>query len=963
MGCCSAGISRRSMSLKRSLPLIKATVILPKEYSQAVILWLTALFLVPAAASGGQSVELTLIREDDWKGGGTYCSAEMRSARPCLVNQKELKDLQKVVLEGYSVPADLARRDERLTPKGWVDAQQDPQRALGVGFPRPVQRQEQRYVTPVFVLPVLQFFQGESEVIGDLNAAIRYWQHADEKRAYNMLTILVERVSEFALADQERALVYLVRGFLSLDRAVRVHAGQISTQESVALWSARARGDFFKGMGEPDLALFVNAVDQTFDRDLYLDTLKNAQFLEDDLGTPVKPPPVKSGATSMSPLSWMRSVAPTVLFNLISLSRVQGQFGKAFTAAEKLESLSVRMSGAYDELNAQVQTVFTGDKRPNLSKPVFLRPGHLKDLIALSYLVRAAASVRAKDPIRTLMYADETIRRSQSRYLAALGFNFFGNVYYDLRNLDWARRSYAWAEMMDPSLLDLFPYSLFWGAEAAFWLGDVSRARQAFESLRRKLSDRAFGPLVELRLLQLDLLEGVRKSAAPGASAAERMTYLRTHYTFATVHQDVSVLDFCWSARGYSAQLLEKEHKILVRALSDAPLALKEQADACRLFAALEHMRQEPGAQSGTGVDAAAQRQLSEIGAFRKEYPDSPYLQLIEKNISLLKLSPVFAHLDKNNCQAVIDFYQENEDSLWKTASGSESLPVKGLRWTPQMMSQTIRCAAFLSLDPLWKNLRKRGKGDQPALQKHLLVMRQLTKSAGASSVGLSAQAVQLRDLLLNEAGWSLFVKGVEQVDLATSALVGDDSFWYVLGLSDLVSAEPLLEAADPFYEKPILYVSKNPDLPRDSLVCAWALKGLDSRTTPGAVFQRRSLVPFAAASDWLNLVTAKGEARPESASCLTWILRKALKELTFAPFPAADDQVLWPYIFQQGALAEPELAMDLARRTFDRDRAEEERVVEVFQEIADNSKDQVYRRAAQRWLKEYYGGARRSFW
>lgn len=930
---------------------------------QAACVFFTAAFCLPAAALGGQRAELTLFRQGDWKGTGDFCSAEMKPERPCLIARDDLKKLQTAVLDGYTVPADVTRRDERLTPKGWVDAQSDPRQALSVGFPRPVQREEQTFVIPVFALPVLQFFQGDSEVIGDLNAAIRYWQNAEEKRAYEMLTGLVRRVADFAPVDQERALVYLVRGFLSLDRAVRVHAGQISTEESAAFWRVRARGDFFKGMGEPDLALFVSAVDQTLDRDLYLDTLKNAQFLEDGLGTPVRPPPVKSGATSASPLSWMRSVAPAVLFNLITLSRVQGQFGKAFTAAEKLESLSVRMPGAYDELTAQVLTVFTGERQPNLSKPVFLRPGHLNDLIALSYLVRAAASVRAKDPIRTLRYADETIRHSQSRSLAALGFTVFGNVYYDLRNLEWARRSYAWAEMMDPGLLDVFPYSLFWGAEAAFWLGDVSTARQAFVSLRGKLSDRAFGPLVELRLLQLDLLDGVRKPSLSGASAAERMTYLRTHYTFAPVHQDVLVLDFCWNARDYSVRLLAREHEQLVRALSDAPLALKEQAEACRLFAALELMRLEPGAQSGTGVDAAARRQLAQIGAFRKEFPDSPYLQLIEKNVSLLELSPVLAHLDQNNCQAVIDFYQANEEALWKTAPPSAVLPVKGLRWTPQMMAQTIRCAAYLALDPLWKNLRKRAGGDQPRLQEQILALRELVKGTSVSPVRLSAQVLQLRDLLLKDAGWPLFVRGVRQVDLATSALVGDDSFWSVLGLSDLVSVEPLLQASDSFYDGPLIFGSENHDLPRDSLVCTWAFKGLDSRKTPLAVFQRRSLVPFGAASDWLNLVSDKGKVPPDPVQCRTWLLRKALKEVTLAPFPAGDDQVLWPFLNHVGVQVEPELALDLARRTFDREPSEPDRVVEVFQDIADNIKEDVYRTAAQRWLKEYYGGARRSFW
>jgi hypothetical protein len=925
---------------------------------------LTVSVVLPAAAFGGQMVPLTLLRPGDWKGKQTFCAGYEGNVAPCLVKDTDLEVIQKLVIEGYTVPADATQRNERLTPAGWVNVQEDPRRALSVGFPRPIARVEQIFVIPVFALPTVQFFQGESEAVSDLNVAIRYWQNGQEKQAYDLLTALVRRVSEFAADDPERALVYLVRGFLSLDRAVRLHAGQIQSEESLAFWRVRARGDFFKGMGEPDLSTFINAVDQTFDRDLYLDILKNAQFLEDGLGTPVRLQPIRIGDSSTHVLSWMRSVAPAVLFNLITLSRVQGQYGKAFTAAEKLEDLSVRMPGAYADLTARVLTVFGGETQPTMGKPVFLRPGHLNDLISLSYLVRAAASFRAKDPVRTLMYADETIRRSHSRSLAALGFVLFGNVYYDLRNLEWARRSYAWAELMDPFLLNEFPYALFWGAESAFWLGDLALSRRAFKDLRTKLSDRTFGPLVELRLLQLDLL-GV-KAGQSSAAAEQRMSYLRTHYSFAPVHQDVRVLDFCWNAKHYSSQLLQKEHAALLGGLKDAPLALREQAEACRLFAALELMKQDAGSLSGVQLDAAARRQLAEIEMFRKEFKESPYLRLVDQKVSLLKLSSVFADLEQNNCRAVVEFYQENEKELRGIAGDEGDRPVAGLRWTKDQMAQTIRCAAFLSLDPLWGRIRKEGTNEYSQLQELLLQLRGMSADLRArGKERLLQAATKLRDALLADSGWELFVNGVARADLASSALVGDPGFWPMLGFLELVEIEPRLDAADPFFEKPFRYALERVDLPKDALVCVWAYKALDSRVTPASVFQRRSLEPFQVVADWINVLDSSrgGEGERLGHSCRNGLVRKALKEVTIAPFPLGDSKVLWPYINHIGPLNEPEISMDLARRTFDRKEGDLERVVEVFQDIADNTKNDVYRSAAKRWLKEYNGGGRRTFW
>ena len=383
------------------------------------------------------------------------------SASACTMGSKNLAKVQAHLIADYSLPGDITTQADRERPMGWIDPAAEPQRYLSLGSPVRLKRRDSELVLPVFLIPELVFFQGSSLNISKLNTAIDYWSKGKSEAALGVLDELVETVKSQPSGDHERMAIYLVRASLHLDLFVRTVFGESIGERTAETWKGRARADFEQGILDPSKFSFVNSVEDSFDSPTYIKLFENAVYVAEKMHHSIRPKSVLAAKRSLAPLVWIRSVAPAALFNLMSLTRVRGQFTKSFNAAERIEELADLMKRQLDPLTFSVAAVSSHSSIPSIGKPRFLRPTHINDVVAISHLMRAAALSR--DAVPSIMQADEAVRKARSPSLAAIGFSLIADVYFDRHNDFWAKRLYGWSEIMDPiRRLMLLRMWLFW---------------------------------------------------------------------------------------------------------------------------------------------------------------------------------------------------------------------------------------------------------------------------------------------------------------------------------------------------------------------------------------------------------------------------------------------------------------------------------------------------------------------
>ncbi len=903
-----------------------------------------------------ESTDLPASAQKDFHCQVTAAAKETKSsASACTIGGKNLAKVQAHLIADYSLPGDITTQADRERPIGWIDPAVEPQRYLSLGAPVRLKRRDSELVLPVFLIPELVFLQGSSLNVSKLNTAIDYWSKGKPEAALGVLDELVETVKTQPSGDHERMAIYLVRASLHLDFYVRTVFGQSSGERSAETWKGRARADFEQGILDPSKFSFVNSVEDSFDSPTYIKLFENAVYVAEKLPHPIRPKKVLAAKRSIAPLVWIRSVAPAALFNLMSLTRVRGQFTKSFNAAERLEELADLMKRQLDPLTVSVAAVSSHNTIPSIGKPRFVRPTHISDVVAISHLMRAAALSR--DAVPSIMQADEAVRKARSPSLAAIGFSLIANVYFDRHNDFWAKRLYGWSELMDPAQIESFPDAVLWGAEAALWRGQFARSEAAFSGVREALSDPVYGADVDLRLLQMDLFN---REKVP---AATRMERLRTHYSSTHVAADVIVLDFCANAPSLTRRARAVEYARVGEAIKSARLDLREQARACLLYSDLvvaeedsknqpkQDSSKEPKGSGGTRVANEAQRQTDLIESFRKDFPDSPYLVLFQRRDDLLKLGPVFSQLENNDCKQVLEFYTRNEEALWATSKLTDQ-PVSGLSWTTAHMNKVIRCSAFENNLGLWERLRRRGASDDDTVRDAVFRWR---KSRA------EPQLVTLRDTLAKQRGWKVFDEKQAVLDSISAASIDDSSFWAVIGVLEVLTNEPAAPESA-FFDAPLAAVTAEKQASSFSLntqICSWSQKAL----TGSKQLVGERLKAFLS-SDWLEAISIKGGLKlgaPEE--CLTRLTAKMISRASESPLPETDQQLLWPYVEKIGPMLAPELAFALAKRSFERGGVPSDEIVGVYSAIARDAKDEVLQRAAKSWLKANVNKERQGVW
>jgi hypothetical protein len=462
---------------------------------------------------------------------------------------------------------------------------------------------------------------------------------------------------------------------------------------------------------------------------------------------------------------------------------------------------------------------------------------------------------------------------------------------------------------------------------------------------------------VDLRLLQLDLFNREK------VTAATRMEHLRTHYSSTHVAADVIVLDFCANAPSMTRRARAVEYSRVDDAIKNARFDLREQARACLLHADLvvaeEDSKSQPKKDAskeakgngGTRVANEAQRQADLIKAYRKDFPDSPYLVLFQRRDELLKLSPVFSQLENNDCRQVLEFYTRNEEALWATSKLTDQ-PVSGLSWTTAQMNKVIRCSAFENNLGLWEKLRKRGASDDDSVRDAVFRWR---KSRA------EPQLVSLRNTLTKQRGWKIFDEKQAVLDSISAASIDDSSFWAVIGVLEVLTNEPA-SPESAFFDAPLAAVTAEKQDSKFSLntqICSWSQKALTGEKQ--LVGQRLKVF---LSSAWLESVTIKGGLKLGAPDdCLARLTAKMISRASESPVAETDQQLLWPYVEKIGPMLEPELAFALAKRSFERAGVPSDEIVGVYSAIAKDAKDEVLQRAAKSWLKANVNKERQGVW
>lgn len=143
------------------------------------------------------------------------------------------------------------------------------------------------------------------------------------------------------------------------------------------------------------------------------------------------------------------------------------------------------------------------------------------------------------------------------------------------------------------------------------------------------------------------------------------------------------------------------------------------------------------------------------------------------------------------------------------------------------------------------------------------------------------------------------------------------------------------------------------------SQLCSWAQKALRA---PGQVGIKR-MTSFAS-SPWLSGVSIKGGlSLGDPSLCLTRLTAKVLSRSAAAPSPWSDDSILWPFVEKIAVLPRADLALDLARRTFERTGEASDEVVGVFSRVAEQAQDSSLREQARVWLRQYVLRQPRKVW
>lgn len=845
------------------------------------------------------------------------------------------------VVRDFSFVGDYFQGDFPTVPPGWVSSSKKPWQALLYGRPLAVKRPEPTFYTAMYSLPQLHYFIGTDPILNDINAVVNFWQHERYQSTLELLQLMKTKYANRPPTDA-LALVYkMLRAYfhfqLSANPTIKVTLDPQGEKTPIGV------SDHFSVMQSAfgDLLLAfdfgrIASVETNVDNNLY-----QAFFTQEPITFEMGV--LKQGKINrpqfidkpIDPLVWLRSVMIHSLWNAALNFRMYEMWDSYFDAGDKfIEVHKLLHRSLVDKPNKTSSLI--KPKLGRVSEPYWFVPRNYVDLEATFHIVSAITFRKSDDPHEMVLSSARAIKPKVSEELNAIAFQLAADVYFDLANLEQARKIYAWAEIVAPEYEKIQPRGLFFGAESSFWQGDFVRAKKAYQRFIELVGDREFGPWARFRLAEIAHIQNKDEETKQAYEEIVRL------YPAHSVARDAKVRLFCANVDSLTPQALQKAYDDVSAAIADAPDFLKSQAKACQLKKDLKDLAS-GASPARAAIVEQSQKQIQAIEDYEKEFPDTDFKQLFAERSRKLRLSQAMLLSSQNKCSDLVMFYKKFEGGLLGLKK-DDRLTLASLKWDENDQIALLRCAVLIEDFRFLKRFEKTtAYKDGGDVKKHYLAFRQkkteanilkLYKAIKEESRGQWRRVLTVREETKNN-------------------LVRDAQFWKILSMKAVLdfdlSKRPVEKRL--FRKVVIADVLAQPRLVRESdMLCNWTLAESPSFTNGqwdkiARVFETTEFLEVALENDVIH-----------QSECTDALIQEVFASALKKPSSFRDERILLPYLKKQGIQLASEQWLAYAQRLVREKGVYNKDVVDIYKKLRDEAPEPLVKDAARLWLENNHG-------
>lgn len=845
------------------------------------------------------------------------------------------------VVRDFSFVGDYFQNELPTVPPGWVSSSEKPWQALLYGRPIAIKRPEPGLFLAMFPLPQLHYFVGTDPIINDINAAINFWRHERYQSAFEQLQGMKKTYGDRPQTDA-LALVYkLVRAYFHLQLSANPHIKvTIDPQGEKAPISAADHFNVMQSVMGDLLLKFdfgrIASVDTKVDNVLYQAFFKlepvtfEANVLKQ--GSIQLPSFVDK---PIDPLVWIRSVMIPALWNAAFNFRMYEMWDSYFDAGDAMiEAHRLLERSLVDKPNDRSSLIKS--KLGQMSDPYWFAPRSFADLEATFHIVSGITYRKSDDPHEMVLSSAHAIKPKVSSELNAIAFQLAGDIYFDLANLEQARKVYAWAEIVAPDYEAVQPRGLFFGAEASFWQGDFVRAKKAFERFIELVGDREYGPWARFRLAEIAHIQNKDEETKQAFEEILRL------YPSHSVARDAKVRLFCANVESLTPQALKKAYDEVSLAITDAPDFLKAQAKACQLKKDLKDLAENADANRAVIVEQS-KKQIQAIEDYEKEFPDTDFKQLFSERSRKLRLSQAMLLSSQNKCTDLIMFYKKFGDGIQGLQKDDQHI-LASLKWDENDQIALLRCAVLIEDFRFLKRFEKTAAyKDGGDVKKNYLAYRQKKTEPNLLKLYRS----------IKEESRNQWTRVFNVRTETKNNLVRDAQFWKILSMKAVLDFDLSKRANEKrqFRKVVMADVLAEPKLVRESeMLCNWTLA--ESKSFTGrqwdkfaSIYTPEELLEVAIDNDVIH-----------QSECTDALIQEVFASSLKTPSKLRDEKILLPYLQKRGIAAASEQWLAYAQRLVKEKGVYNKEVVDIYKKLRAEASEPLVKDAARLWLENNHG-------
>ena len=857
---------------------------------------------------------------------------------PGLKQQPDYADaaLRKRINDSYGLPAVMTMRDPLIAPPGWWSADQQGMKALTLGPTRHFTRPELTIEVPMLRLREVPYINGDSEFVRALNEVVRLWTLGRTEAALALREKLQKDKKSLPRGTLERTTVAIISGFLDLQAAAEL-------KMPLARYGP-AQGSFWDSLGGTELSVYLTNIDNTVDDTIFKSALAEpAIFSEDGIYPPRLAPP-KLSPRSMDMIRFVRTMSLPVLFNVASLSVKSKNWTRVYEASQKFEEVYARLDKRFVTQKNQ-ELNFTTPPGVKSTHPIMMWPRTPHQLKTIIQMLKVNAQFIAEDPLMALKESSKVILSSETPAFKTIGFAQTANIYDDLGYPNYARRFHAFAEAFaDVEWYQQNPYFLVGGGENAFWAGDLTIAKKAFEKFLLAAGDKVYGPWARLRLAEIaHLSEGPEKATLLYEELNRRQ---EKHPAGLIARRRL----FCITAGQTGPKVRYLEYQALKEQFGKMEEGEIEQIRACHLNGLVNDAGNIAGNSLKTLPDDAAV-QLDLIEEFSKKFPQSSYLKFLEERKVTLQsaLGPYL--LAYKQCGDAIDFFKANEVKIVALKKNSgKFLPM--LKWSKDDQERLLRCAALFASNEMLAKLAPEILRQQKIKPSRKLASNmkesspnRLTRLALEMTVSPNDKRAEALFSELRRSGQDDLWSHVQSLEKKQSQSIDDTDFWPQLASVRVMQ----WDLEQPEKNKKLLRRSMRSEVLRRPDRTLQRKELCDRFLLESSTLSRREWDTFVLAvpsERWMEILKSPGN----SSICAQRSAEEALRLAQSQPTLARDRHILWPWLKSQGALKEQEAWLALGTRWAREGSVSKQELEELFKTLEKEADIPSVKQAARAW-------------